>query len=68
MASNVDGLLSNMKYIIKKYVNFGVKYIFVSGLFYTKRIITEFLEEVHLKSVNVYKEMQVYFIDAVDFL
>ena len=57
-----------MKYIIKKCVNFGVKYIFVSGLFYTKRIITEFLEEVHLKSVNVYKEMQVYFIDAVDFL
>ena len=57
-----------MKYIIKKCVNFGVKYIFVSGLFHTKRIITEFLEEVHLKSVNVYKEMQVYFIDAVDFL
>ena len=57
-----------MKYIIKKCVNFGVKYIFVSGLFYTKRIITEFLEEVHLKLVNVYKEMQVYFIDAVDFL
>ena len=57
-----------MKYIIKKSVNFDVKYMFVSGLFYTKRIITEFLEEVHLKSVNVYKEMQVYFIDAVDFL
>ena len=43
--------------------NFGVKYIFLSGLVYTKRIITEFLEDVHLKLVNVCKEMQVYFID-----
>ena len=43
--------------------NFGVKYIFLSGLVYKKRIITEFLEDVHLKLVNVCKEMQVYFID-----
>ena len=28
-----------------------------------KRIITEFLEDAHLKLVNVCKEMQVYFID-----
>ena len=62
-ASNVNGLLSNTKHMIKKCRNFGVKYIFISGLVYTKRIITEFLEDVHLKLVNVCKEMQVYFID-----
>ena len=62
-ASNVSGLLSNINDMIKKCRNFGVKYIFVSGLAYTKRIITEFLEDVHLKLVNVCKEMRVYFID-----
>ena len=61
-ASNVDGLLSDIKDIKK--CNFGVKYIFVSGLVYTKRIITE-LEDVHLKLVNVCKEIQLYFIDNV---
>ena len=45
-ASNVNGLLSNIKDMIKKCRNFGVKYIFVSGLVYTKRIITELLEDV----------------------
>ena len=49
--------------MIKKCHNFGVEYIFVSSLVYTKRIITEFLEDVHLKLVNVCKEMEVYFID-----
>ena len=62
-ASNVNGLLSNIKHMIQKCRNFGVKYIFISGLVYTKRIITEFLEDVHLKLANVCKEMQVYFID-----
>ena len=63
-ASNVNGLLSNIKHMIKKFRNFGVKYIFVSGLVYTKRITTaEFLEAVHLKVVNMCKEMQVSFID-----
>ena len=61
LASNVDGLLSDIK-DMKKCRNFGVKYIFVSDLVYTKRIITE-LEDVHLKLVNVYKEIQLYFID-----
>ena len=41
-ASNVNGLLSNIKDMIKKRRNFGDKHIFVSGLVYTKRIITEF--------------------------
>ena len=63
LASNVNGLLSNIKDIIKKCCNFGVKYIFISRSVYTKRLITEFLEDVHLKLVNVYKEMQVHFID-----
>ena len=50
--------------MVKKCRNFGVKYIFISGLVYTKRIIiNEFLEDLHLKLVNVCKEMQVYFID-----
>ena len=62
-ASNVNGLLSNIKDMIKKCRNFGVKYFFVSGLVYMKRIINEFSEDVHLKLVNVCKEMQVYFID-----
>ena len=62
-ASNVNGLLSNIKHMIKKCRNFSVKYIFISGLVYTKRIITEFLEDVHLKLANVCKEMQVYFVD-----
>ena len=62
-ASNVNGLLSNIKDMIKKCRNFGVKHIFISGLVYTKRIIIEFLEDVHLKLVNVCKEMQVSFID-----
>ena len=60
--SNVNGLLSNIKDMIKKCRNFGVKHIFISGLVYTKRIIIEFLEDVHLKFVNVCKEMQVSFI------
>ena len=47
----------------KKCCNFGVKYVFVSGLVYMKRIITDFLEDVQLKLVNVCKEMQVYFIN-----
>ena len=59
-ASNVNGLLSNIKDMIKKCRNFGAKYILVSGLVYMKRIINEFLEDVHLKLVNVCK---VYFID-----
>ena len=62
-ASNVNGLLSNIKGMIKKCCNFGVKHIFISGLVYTKRIIIEFLEDVHLKLVNMCKEMQVSFID-----
>ena len=49
--------------MIKKCRNFSVKYIFISGLVYTKRIITEFLKDVHLKLVNVCKKMQVSFID-----
>ena len=62
-ASHVNGLLSNIKDMNKKCRNFGIKYIFVSGLVYTKRKISEFLEDVHLELVNVCKEMQVYFID-----
>ena len=62
-ASNVNGLLSNIKDMIKKCCDFGLKYIFISGLVYTKRIITEFLEDAHLKLVNICKKMQVYFID-----
>ena len=52
-----------MKDMIKKCRNFGVKYTFASGLVYKKRIVTEFLEDIHLKLVNTCKEMQVYFID-----
>ena len=62
-ASNVNGLLLNIKDMIKKCRNFVVKYMFVFGLVYTKKIITEFLEHVHLKLVNVCKEMQVHVID-----
>ena len=51
------------KDMTKKCRNFGVKYIFVSGLVCTKRILTEFLEDIHLKLGNVCKEMQVYFMD-----
>ena len=58
-ASDVNGLLPKIKDMIKNCLNFGAKYIFVSGLVYTKRIITEFLEDVHLKLVNVCKGMQV---------
>ena len=60
--SNVNGLLSNTKDMMKNCRNVGVKYIFVSGLVYTKRIIIEFLDKVYLKLVNLSKEMQVYFI------
>ena len=49
--------------MIKRCRNFGVKFIFASGLIYTKRIITEFLEDVHLKLVNISKEKLVYFVD-----
>ena len=63
-ASSVNVLLSNIKDMIKKCRNFGVKHIFISGLVYTKRIIIEFLENVLLKLVNVCKEMQVSFIDS----
>ena len=47
-ASNVNGLLSNIKDMIKKCCDFGVKYIFMSGLIYAKRIIliNEFLKDV----------------------
>ena len=57
-ASNVNELLSSIK-DIKRCLNFGVKYIILSGLVYTKRIITECLEDFHLKLVNVCKEMKV---------
>ena len=62
-SSNVNGLLSNIKDMIKKCHNFGVKYIFIPGLVYTKRLITEILEDVHLTLVNVCKDIQVYFFD-----
>ena len=62
-ASNVNGLLSNIKYTIKTCHNFGVKYIFITGLVYAKRLITEVLEDVHLTLVNVCKDIQVYFFD-----
>ena len=52
-ASNVNGLLSRMKDMAKKCCNLGVKYVFVSGLVYMKRIITDILEDVQLKLVNV---------------
>ena len=65
LVSNVNRLFSNIKDVIKKCRNFGVKHILVFGLVFTKRI-TEFLEDVHLKLVNVCKEMQVYFIDNGD--
>ena len=57
-ASNVNELLSSIK-DIKRCLNFGVKYIILSGLVYTKRIITECLEDFRLKLVNVRKEMKV---------
>ena len=57
-ASNVNELLSSIK-DIKRCLNFGVKYIILSGLVYTKRKITECLEDFHLKLVNVRKEMKV---------
>ena len=60
--SNVNGLLSNTKDMMKNCRNVGVKYIFVSGLVYTNRIIIDFLDKVYLKLVNLSKEMQVYFI------
>ena len=62
-SSNVNGLLSNIKDMIEKCHNFGVKYIFISGLVYTKRLITEILEDVHLTLVNVCKDIKVYFFD-----
>ena len=62
-ASNVNGLLSNIKDTIKTCHNFGVKYIFITGLVYAKRLITEILEDVHLTLVNVCKDIQVYFFD-----
>ena len=37
--------------MIQKCRNFGVKYIFVSGLVYTKRIITEVLEDHWILSI-----------------
>ena len=49
LASDVNGLLSKIKDIIKKCGNFGVKYIFAFGLVCTKRIITGYSEDVHLK-------------------
>ena len=58
-ASNVNELLSNIKDMTQKCRNVGVKYIFASALVYTKRIITDFLEDVHLKLVNVCKEIYI---------
>ena len=62
-ASNVNGLLSNIKDTIKTCHNFGVKYIFITCLVYAKRLMTEVLEDVHLTLVNVCKDIQVYFFD-----
>ena len=61
--SNINGLVLNIKEMIKKCRNFGIKNIFVSGLVYTKRITTEVLKDVRLKLLGLCKEMQVYFID-----
>ena len=61
-ASNVNGLYFQTYKISSKNVVILVLNIFLY-LVYMKRIITEFLEDIHLKLVNVCKEMQVYFID-----
>ena len=61
--SNINGLLLNIKEMIKKCRNFGIRNIFVSGLVYTKRITSVVLEDVHCKLLDLCKEMQVYFID-----
>ena len=61
-ASNLNGLYFQTYKISSKNVVILVLNIFLY-LVYMKRIITEFLEDIHLKLVNVCKEMQVYFID-----
>lgn len=52
-----------IKDMVKKCRNFGVKYIFLSGLVYTNRIRIKILEDIRMKLVRVCKEMQVHFID-----
>ena len=61
--SNVNRLLLNIKDMVKKCRNFGVKNIFVSGLVYKKRIKIEILEDLPKKFVSVCKEIQLHFIE-----
>ena len=64
--SNVNRLPLNIKDMVKKSRNFGVKNISIYGLVYTKRIKNEILEDLHKKLVSVCKEIQEYFIDNIN--
>ena len=59
--SNVNTLLLNIKDMVKKCRNFGVKNIFESGLVYSRRIKIKILENLHKKLVSVCKEIQLFY-------
>lgn len=44
--SNIENLLSNMKYIVDKCRKFGMKKILKSGLVYTTRVSLEVLDKI----------------------
>ena len=47
--SNIENLLSNIKYMVDKCRRFGVKSISISSLVFTTRVSLEVLEKIHEK-------------------
>ena len=61
--SNVNSLLLNVRNMVKKCRNYGIKHIFVPGLVVTQRLSVGFLEDLQQKLASVCNDIQVHFID-----
>ena len=61
--SNVDNLMSNIKKIVEKCKQFGVRNTFLSGLVYTTRVSLPILGRAHSLISNYCRENAYFYID-----
>ena len=59
----MDNLISNIKKITEKCLMFGVKNVFVSGLFYTTRVDASLLERFHVLILDSCRKNYFIYID-----
>lgn len=59
----MNNYISNIKKIKGKCLKFGVKNVFLSGLFYTTRVDVSWLERVHILNFDFHKNDCFIYID-----